>query len=238
MFKSAASPSTQSEEIKNPITSLITSPALGAWCLEAVRTALGEGSSDLPATSAQCENVAPVIDCEPTHATICSGGGVSGLANGDVVGDTLSDNGGGHVVTEAGAWASLVATSIQQNTSRAAHATHRRRSLLPAESSIVTPSPLQPSTINMTSPDMSRACLLALAFPDHLARRAEPGPYDPFRDVSKRQVGHDHKTCISARVGGEDADETARDGQGHEPPAAFHHENECPAPLLPSARRQ
>jgi hypothetical protein len=98
MFRSAASPSTQSEEIKNPITSLITSPALGAWRLEAVCTGLGEGSSDLRAMAAQCENVAPVIDCAPTHATICSGDGLSGLVNGDVVGGVLSEvaAGGGH----------------------------------------------------------------------------------------------------------------------------------------------
>ena len=112
-------------------SSLIASPALGAWRLEAVRTGLGEGSSDRRAMEAQCENVASVIDCAPTHATICSGAGVSGPAgDGGPGAAPMGDvNGGGHVAAEAGAWASPVATSIQQNMSSAVHATHQRRSL-------------------------------------------------------------------------------------------------------------
>src|ERR1700677_3173290 len=96
MFRSVASPSTQSEEIRKLMACFITSLA-ERRCFEE--------PSDFCATTAQCENVAPMIDCEPTHATICSGAGLSGLASGDVVGGVLSEvaAGGGH--PPAGAWA-------------------------------------------------------------------------------------------------------------------------------------
>src|SRR5271170_1227767 len=96
MFRSAASPSTQSEEIRKLMACFITSLA-ERRCFEE--------PSDFCATTAQCENAAPVIDCEPMHATICSGARLSGLASGDMVGGVLSEvtAGGGH--PPAGAWA-------------------------------------------------------------------------------------------------------------------------------------
>jgi hypothetical protein len=64
---------------------------------------------------AQCENVAPVIDCTPTHATICSGGGVNGLAGDGGPGGVLAGgaDGGGH--PPVGAWAPAGMANISAN---------------------------------------------------------------------------------------------------------------------------
>jgi hypothetical protein len=105
-------------------SSLIASPALGAWRLEAVRTGLGEGSSDLRAMEAQCENVTPVIDCAPTHATICSGARLSGLAgDGGPCGVlAVGADAGGH--PPAGAWAPAGTANIAREQKTAAPAAH------------------------------------------------------------------------------------------------------------------
>lgn len=70
------------------MTCFVTSPAEGR-CFD---------EPDFNATAAQCENVAPVIDCEPMHATICSGAGLSepveGRAPGGAPADGIGDGGG------------------------------------------------------------------------------------------------------------------------------------------------
>ena len=100
---------------------------------------------DLRAISAQCEKVAPVIDCTPTHATTCSGAGLSnsiegvgldGAPTGDVAG-------GGHVATGAGGWASAVATSRLTNTRVIAPRVHRHCLLSPPASNTSIPYPIK-----------------------------------------------------------------------------------------------
>ncbi|MGA9284803.1 MAG: hypothetical protein WBV85_05120 [Solirubrobacteraceae bacterium] len=45
-----------------------------------------------------------------------------------------------------------------------------------------------------------------------------PSPHNPFTDVERHYVGHDHKAGISVCVGREDACDAAGDGEGGEPP--------------------
>ncbi len=69
------------------MTCFVTSPAEGR-CFDE--------PSDFNATAAQCENVAPVIDCEPMHATICSGAGSSGpVEAGGAPADGIGEGGEG-----------------------------------------------------------------------------------------------------------------------------------------------